>query len=193
MSNVKSQVQDKLKTQLESRGLRLSPADLAALLEELSPKASNAALSYAADLLRPFSAGMGLRITRLSDSQIEVVLPARTRNMNDKKLIHEAAFLAAAIEGARTLWERHAPLGEFHLFARKSEIEILKPIGEDVRLRLEISEALRESALAEIRRHRKSEVDLMVQAFDEKDSVVAEINLNLEMRHTPSLASSKKS
>jgi uncharacterized protein (UPF0147 family) len=35
-----------LKTQLEERGIRLSAADLASLLEEVSPKASHAALSW---------------------------------------------------------------------------------------------------------------------------------------------------
>lgn len=191
MSNMKSQMQGRLKSQLESRGLRLRPADLAAALEGLSPKASHAALSYAADLLRPFAAGMGLRISRLSDLQIEVILPARTRNMDDQKKIHEAAILAAAIEATRTLWNRHAPLGDFSLSVARAELEVLKPVRSDLRLRLEISESLRESTLAEMRRHRKSTSDVLVQAFDEKDSLMAEINLHLEMKHIPSLASKK--
>ena len=188
MSNMKSQ----LESQLESRGLRLSTSDVTALLEEISPKASHAALGYAADLLRPFSMGMGMRISRLSDSQVEVILPARTRNMNEHGQVHEAAILGGAIEAARALWERHAPLGEFRFFARKVQIENFKPSASHLRLRLELGEALRESVLADLRKRRQSKVDLLVQAYDEKDIVVAEINLHLELQHIPSLFSPSK-
>lgn len=187
MSNMKSQ----LESQLQTRGLRLNTSDITALLEEISPKASHAALGYAADLLRPFSVGMGLRISRLSDSQVEVVLPGRTRNKNEEGQMHEGAILAAAVEAARSLLQRHAPLGEFKISSRKIEIENFQPSSGELRFRLELSETLRESVLAELRKRRKSQLDLLVQAYDEKDFVVAEINLHLELHHTPSLSSKK--
>ena len=99
--NLRQQIQhakDGLKTQLEERGIRLSAADFAALLEEVSPKASHAALSYALDIVRPFSAGMGLRISRLADTQVEMVIPARTRNLSDLKQMHEGAVVTAAMK-----------------------------------------------------------------------------------------------
>jgi hypothetical protein len=179
MSNVKSQ--------LENHGIRLSPADLAALLEEISPKTSNAALSYAMDLLRPFSAGMGFRVSRLADLQVELIIPARTRNLNENKEIHEGALLAGALEGARLLWERHAPIGDFRLRMHKNQMQIFKPAAEEVRVRLELPEALRESVLASIRKNRQAQVEMQAQIYDEKDQAVAEIHFSLELTHTPTL------
>ncbi|MGZ3770905.1 MAG: PaaI family thioesterase [Bdellovibrio sp.] len=177
-----------IKAELEERGIRLSAADIAALLEEVSPKASHAALSYALDMVRPFSAGMGLRISRLSDTQVEMVIPARTRNMNEEKFIHEGAIVTAAIEAAKLLWMRHAPMGKFEVIVAKSEVEFFRSHNEDCRIRMELSESNRESVLAEIRDRRESQAEVELKVFDSHDQTVAEIKLNLKFKHTPAIA-----
>lgn len=176
-----------LKSQLEDRGIRLSAADLAALLEEVSPKASHAALSYALDIVRPFSAGMGLRISRLSDTQVEMVLPARTRNMNDLNQIHEGAVVTAAIEAAKLLWMRHAPMGHFEIVVSHVDMEFFKAQGGDCRLRMELSEVTRETILAEIRDRREAKVEGELKVFDENEQAIAELHLQLQFKHTPAL------
>lgn len=175
-------------SELEERGIRLSATDLAALLEEVSPKASHAALSYALDIVRPFSAGMGLRISRLSDTQVEMIIPARTRNLNESKIMHEGAIVTAAIEAAKILWVRHAPMGNFEITVSKTEIEFFKNQTEDCRIRMELSEANREAVLAEIRDRRESQAEAELKAFDANDQTVAEIKLNLKFKHTPAIA-----
>lgn len=177
-----------IKSELEERGIRLSATDLAALLEEVSPKASHAALSYALDIVRPFSAGMGLRISRLSDSQVEMVIPARSRNLNDSKFMHEGAIVTAAIEAAKLLWIRHAPMGNFEVTVSRSEVEFFKNQSEDCRVRMELPETTREVVLAEIRDHRESKAEVELKVFDENDQTVAEVRLNLKFKHTPVLA-----
>lgn len=191
MSNMKSELTSRLRSQLESRGVRLNSADLTAVLEEISPKASHVALGYALNLIRPFAAGMGLRVSRLSDFQVEVVIPSRLRNRNENQQIHEGAVLAAALEGARLLWERHAPLGEFEMHSRKIQMDFFKKDSEDLRLRLELSETLRESILAELRTRRESASDMTAQIYDKNDQLVAEVQMQLGLTHTPSLGSSK--
>lgn len=188
MSNVK----DQLKTRFEQKGVRLSSADLTALLEEISPKASHVALSYAMDLLRPFSAGMGFRITRLSDVQVELLIPARTRNRNENGELHEGAILAGVFEGMRLLWERHAPLGDFKIRVQKTQIEMFKHPEEDVRVRLELSESLRESVLAELRKKRLAHAEMRAQVYDPNDQAVAEIHFHLELAHVPVLGTQEK-
>lgn len=178
---------DGLKSQLEDRGIRLSAADLAALLEEVSPKASHAALSYALDMVRPFSAGMGLRISRLSDTQVELIIPARTRNMNDVNQIHEGAVTTAAIEAAKLLWMRHAPLGSFEIFISRAEMEFFKINDRDCRLRMELSEMTRETVLAEIRECREATADAELKVYDENEQTIAELRLQLQFKHTPAL------
>ncbi|HWU42980.1 MAG TPA: YiiD C-terminal domain-containing protein [Bdellovibrio sp.] len=188
--NLRQQLQhakEELKTQLEDRGIRLSAADFAALLEEISPKASHAALSYALDKVRPFSAGMGLRISRLSDSQVEMVIPARTRNLNDTKSMHEGALSTAAIEAAKLLWMRHAPLGHFDISVTRLEAEFFKTASEDCRLRMELSETTREVVLAELRDKREASTETELKIFDEHDQAVGSVILQLKLTHMPAL------
>ncbi|MDG0815213.1 YiiD C-terminal domain-containing protein [Bdellovibrio svalbardensis] len=178
---------DGLKTQLEDRGIRLSAADLAALLEEVSPKASHAALSYALDIVRPFSAGMGLRISRLSDTQVEMVVPARTRNLNDANTMHEGAITTAAIEAAKLLWMRHAPLGNFEITVTRIEADFFKVQNTECRLRMELPETTREVVLAELRDQRETSAEAEVKVFDEHDQAVGGIIFQLKFKHTPAL------
>lgn len=189
MSNVRSRLEERIKTQFEGRGIRLSATDLSALLEDISPKASHAALSYAMGLMRPFSAGMGFRVARLSDTQVELVLPVRNRNSNKSGEIHEGALLAGATEAAQLLWERHAPLGEFKIYTRRVELEIFKHLTTEVRIRLELPESVRESVLAEIRKTRQGKAEMQAQIYDSHDQALAEVHFQLEFSHTPSLSS----
>lgn len=193
--NLRQQLQNAkegLKSQLEERGIRLSPADLAAVLEEVSPKASHAALSYALDMIRPFSAGMGLRISRLSDTQVEMVVPVRTRNLNEVRSLHEGALVTAAIEASKLLWMRHAPMGTFEIRVTRIESEIFKEINEECRLRMELPETTREVVLAEVRDHREAQADAELKVFDENDQTLAEFRLHLSFKHTPALAAASE-
>ncbi|MFV8257254.1 PaaI family thioesterase [Bdellovibrio bacteriovorus] len=192
--NLRQQLQnakDGLKSQLEERGIRLSAADLAALLEEVSPKASHAALSYALDIVRPFSAGMGLRISRLSDTQVEMVVPARTRNLNEVKTMHEGALVTAAIEAAKLLWMRHAPMGSFEINVTRLESELFKVTSEECRVRMELPETVREVVLAEVRDRREAKAEVELKVFDSNDQAVAEFRLHLSFKHTPALPGSE--
>lgn len=177
-----------LKSQLEERGIRLSAADLATLLEEISPKASRSALGYALDLIRPFSAGMGLKMTRLTDTQLEMVIPNRTHNLNDNNQIHEGALATAAMEAAKLLWMRHAPLGNFEILVTHFELEVIRSTKEECRLRMELSENSRELILAEIREHREAKTQAELKFFDQYDQAIADVRLQLQFKHTPALA-----
>jgi acyl-coenzyme A thioesterase PaaI-like protein len=108
-----STLRKNIEKNLKDRGLSLRPTDLAALVEGVAPKSTRVALGYALDFLRPFSAGMGFRVTRLSDRHVELVVPARKRNQDEEGRIHEGALWTAALEAARLLWLRHAPPGGF--------------------------------------------------------------------------------
>lgn len=188
--NLRSQLQaakEGLKTQLEDRGIRLSAADLAAVLEEVSPKASHAALSYALDIVRPFSAGMGMRISRLSDTHVEMVVPARTRNMTETNFLHEGALTTAAVEAAKLLWMRHAPMGNFEIHVTRMECDFLKPQNGECRVRMELPETVRELVLAQLREQREGKSEAELKFFDENEQTVADIRLSLNFKHTPAL------
>ncbi|MBX3032620.1 MAG: hypothetical protein KF865_01765 [Bdellovibrionaceae bacterium] len=181
------QAQSQLKKELESRGLRLSPADLAALLEEMAPAASRAALSSALDYLRPFSAGLGFRVSRLSDTQIEMIVPARSRNCNEEGHLHEGALVTAGIEAAKLLWTRHAPLGEFKIQVTSAAFESHRPTRADARVRLELVETAREILLSQLRKNREVTSETALRFVDESEQSIGDLRLTLLLRYTPSL------
>lgn len=189
LSSTKKSIKDKL----EERGIRLSATDLAALIEEVSPKASNVALSYALDIVRPFSAGMGLRVSRLSDSNIEMVIPARTRNMNEENIMHEGALAGASVEAAKILWLRHAPLGDFKMNALKINMNIHKVCSGDCRIRMELPENLKENVLAQLRNSREGQAEVLLNIFDGDDQSVGDIVIDFHFLYTPSLGTSTQS
>ena len=176
---------------LQDRGVQFSPADFAALIENISPAASQGVLSYALDFIRPLAVGMGLKIARLSDTQVEVTIPFRTKNLTENQEIDESVCPTAAIEGARNLWRRHAPLG--HLEIRVLELRFKKHrrLEMSCRARMELSEPMREKVLAQLRRQRLSECENNIALFDDKDQKVAEISARLELKWTPALNSTK--
>lgn len=180
-----------LKSQLEDRGIRLNPTDLAALLEDLSPQASHAVLSYALDIMRPFAAGMGLRVSRLSDTQIEMILPLRSRNLSESSHLHEGALVTAAIEACKVLWSRHAPMGNFEIQVTRLESSIFKSPTTDTRLRWELSETSRELVLSSLRTQREAGAEAEIKAYDENDQAVGDIKLELKFKHTPALGEQK--
>lgn len=182
-----STLRKNLKKNLTDRGLSLRPTDLAALMENVAPKSTRAALSYALDFLRPFSAGMGFRITRLSDRQIEMIVPARRRNQDVDGRIHEAALFTGALEAARLLWLRHAPLGDFKVHLRDSVFHVLQDYVGDIRIRMELPEMQVEKVLAQIRSRQKARTEVSLYFFDTKEKSVANANMTLELQHTPGL------
>lgn len=183
------QVQSQLRTELESRGVRLSTVDLAALVEEMAPGFSKAALNSVLDYLKPFTAGLGFRVARLSDTQIELVVPSRTRSRTDTGEMHEAVFVAGAIEAARLLWNRHAPLGDFQVQVRSLQLDIHRPTRQDVRVRFELPETQRETCLAQLRQLREARSEASLRIIDEGEQEIAQVEMVLNLRHQPALES----
>lgn len=181
------QVQSQIKSELENRGLRMTATDVAALIEEMAPAASRATLSAAMDFLRPFTAGLGLRVSRLSDTQIEIIIPARTRNLNEDGAIHESVMNAAAIEAAKLLWLRHAPLGDFSMQVTAVQFEFHRASKSEVRVRLEIPETARENNLSQMRQGRESISEMSLRFVDVAEQEVAQATLRMQLRHRPAL------
>ena len=176
---------------LQEKGVQFSPTDFAALIENISPSSSNNVLSFALEFIRPFTLGMGLKIARLSDTQVEVTIPFRTKNLTENNEIDESVCTTAAIEGVRNLWRRHAPLGHLELRVLEMRFKKHRLLNGPCRARMELSEAAREKVLTQLRRQRVTECENNIALFDEKDQKVAEITARLELRWTPALNSNK--
>lgn len=174
---------------LQQRGVRLDPVDLAALVEELSPQASKKMISYALDILRPFSQGMGLRVETLTETQIEVHLPPRPHNLTEKNYFHEGALLGAALETIRLIWARHAPLGQFYVHATESQLITPDPVSEKVIIKLELDDQARESCLADLRTQNHSQYEQQVLLFDQNQKSLGRATFQVHLSHQPLLNS----
>lgn len=185
--SAQSQVKDQLKKELDQRGLRLNAADFSALLEEIAPGASRAALTGALEFFRPFTGGLGFRVSRLSDTQIEIVVPTRTRNKDEAGQLHEGVLLTAGIEAGKLLWARHAPLGGFESSVKSMSFELLKSTHSEVRVRMELLETARETTLAQLRQERQATSELALSLVDDEEQLIGQMNMTLLLRHTPAL------
>lgn len=184
-TNVRAQVEESL----HQRGLRLDPVDLAALLEEVSPRASKKFLSYALDILKPFTQGMGLTVKTLTETQIEVHLPLRPHNLTAQNEFHEGVLLGAAIETVKLIWGRHAPLGQFRLFTTEAELITPDPISQKVVFKLELDDQTRERCLSDLRNQKHSQYEQQVLIFDEQQKSLGRVNLQVHLAHQPLLTS----
>lgn len=186
--DLKSQLSE-LKIELESRGIRWSPMDMATLVEQVSPQGSRIALGYVLDYVRPFSSGMGFRITRLSDTQIEILIPDRLRNRTDDGHMHEATLLPAALEAMKIFWQRH---GEETI-----QIRLLKETSHwhqtlvgPMRLKTEMSSPQRELILSQLRQNSRQKFEMKFQIYDQQEKLVAEIETQALIQKVPQLDSS---
>ncbi len=188
--SLNQQLNKKIERQLAARGLRLSAVDFASFVEHWAPKTSRDALSYVLNFLRPVVMGMGFRISRLSDEKIEVIIPARSKNKSEEGSVHESVLLAAGIEGAKTLWLRHAPLGDFHIRIEEFSFKNIKNSTQEVRMRMEAPETLRQSVLGQLRVMNQASIENHIQFFEEGDQLIAELQLRLQVSTTSLLGSS---
>ncbi|MBL7543112.1 MAG: hypothetical protein JNL11_04810 [Bdellovibrionaceae bacterium] len=186
-SHAQELVEDKLwqnlKVFFEVKGIRPHIVDFMSYVEKWTPQASREALSYFLDFFRPATLGMGLRVSKLNDTQIEVVLPKRPKNLDEDGQWLDSAMITASVESVKILWLRHAPIGDFQFQIDKLSYEKRKDDQSDnVRVRYELSAETRESALADLRSQSLSNVETQLFIFDDKESIVAEVKIWARMK-----------
>lgn len=188
---VEDKLWQNLKVFFEVKGIRPHIVDFMSYVEKWTPQASREALSYFLDFFRSSTLGMGIRISKLNDTQIEAILPKRARNLDEDGGWLDSAIITAAVEGFKILWLRHAPIGEFHFQIKKISYEHRKvSASETLRVRYELSPENREMALTELRTNSVTSVDTSLFIFDDKDAIVSEVKIVSQL--TSSLQLSEK-
>lgn len=180
---VEDKLWQNLKVFFEVKGIRPHIVDFMSYVEKWTPQASREALSYFLDFFRSSTLGMGIRVSKLNDTQIEVVLPKRPRNLDEDGGWLDSAAITAAVESFKILWLRHAPIGEFHFEIAKLAYEKRKnELSETLRVRYELATESREMALTELRANSQVYVDTSVFVFDEKEAIVSEIKIGATLK-----------
>jgi hypothetical protein len=180
---VEDKLWQNLKVFFEVKGIRPHIVDFMSYVEKWTPQASREALSYFLDFFRPSTIGMGLRVSKLNDTQIEMVLPKRPKNLDEDGYWLDSAVITASVESFKILWLRHAPIGEFEFHIDKIVYEKRKDDdSEALRIRYELSAEAREAALTDLRAQFLTNVETGLFVFDDKDAIVAEIKITARLK-----------
>lgn len=144
-------------------------------VEDYSKPSFQAMWSFVINVMRPFSAGMGLRVSHLSPNQVEIVIPDWLRN-KDEKYLHEATYLTAAKEGLR-LWLTRL-LGEDASFGVQSyHIKMMGALETSARVCFSIEDSDREIFLRKMHQETSNEETFLWIVRDENDQTFAEIEI----------------
>lgn len=145
-----------------------------------SPRAKRL-LNSALDFLRPHFLSLGMRVVRLSPHHVEIMVPAKPRNLDESGFIMEGILTSAAIEAFKQLWKRNAPEGFFENKVMGYQFEKFKELKGDIRLRCELSDLSREAILAELHKDKRSRTQVQIHFFNSEDQICAELNLQSEL------------
>lgn len=146
-------------------------------------RAFNSALDY----LRPYVQSLGLRITSLNRTRVEILLPAKARNLNEQNQILEGAVISAASHAYRLLWGENKLEGDFQIQITAISLQKQKALLKDLRLRWELTELQREAIFAELISDKKSYQDAVISVYDRDDLLVAQVELKAEISLTEML------
>jgi hypothetical protein len=148
-------------------------------VEDYSKPGFNAMWSFVVNALRPFSAGMGLRVASLSPHLVDIVIPNWLRNQ-DAGYLHEATYLTAIKEGQR-LWLHRLFGDQTQILLVSFQFNYLGPTEKSARARFSIEPQDLDIFLTEARL--KSEVESVFnwQIFDEVEIKCADVELRVKL------------
>lgn len=169
------------------------PRVLASWIEDRSPWLSRRLMGAASNLAEPFTIGMGLKVDKLGEDFIEVVMPGNWRNQGEGGLIHTAALTALGESAARMFWEHHLDLRDAQVESKRVEVRILvRPEGE-MRAVFRLQEADREAILHQLRSKELISVDTQTLIYDKNGRLIAEVDVEWQLRRQLALGPSQGS
>lgn len=148
--------------------------------EQLEEGKTKALLNSALDLVKPHFLSLGARVSVLSANQVELLLPKKSRNIDEFENFLPGILISSAIEAYKMLWTRTSPAGEFQIEIKEAHALFLKAAREDLTIRGEISDLTRESRWAELQKDKRSQHQMIVNLYDKSNQLVAEVDIKAE-------------
>jgi hypothetical protein len=149
--------------------------------EQIDLRQPKTVLNFALDMIKPYLQTLGLRISKLSEEQIEVVLPEKFKYMDVNQELDEGAVCSAAVFAFRQLWLRNSPKGHFEIHIQKIQFERFRDLASDLFLRLELGTLNREAIFADLSDRKKAQTDMIVHIYDQKEQLVGQVNILAEL------------
>lgn len=141
-----------------------------------SPRA-RAFLTSALEFVRPHHLALGLRVSRLSITHVEVVVPQQKPEYGENYGIDPGVFITAASLGAQLLLRRLDQPDLGAVMIRDAHFQALSPLNSELRGRLELTKLTQEALRAELKKKGSSELELVMSFFDESDRRAADCSI----------------
>ncbi|MBX3016497.1 MAG: hypothetical protein KF767_01310 [Bdellovibrionaceae bacterium] len=166
--------------------------------ETLQSPRARALLSSALEFVKPHHLALGLRVSRLSTTRIEVVVPLKARAPEmptgeaSEAIMDPGVLTTAANLGAQLLLRRQdqAELGIGQI--SEAHLRFVGPVTSTLRGRLEFSKIAQESLRAELKKNGRAEIELVMAFFDDSERLVADCSLQYVARHSEQLTWTEK-
>lgn len=172
---------------------KIKPLQVIEFIEKWSPRASQEALGYVLDVAKPFLLGLGFRISKLTETEIEMIIPHRLKSLNDQNEIHESILLAAGLESVQWIWTKQFPPGQIQVHVESFQWQKMKPAKTEQRMRYSLEPDRREIILSNLRLHHQESFEALIRFFDQQEQLTSELTLKARLVYRPILESTRKS
>ena len=124
-----------------------------------------------------------MRLVRLSSNQIEIMIPAKKRNLGNDGNLLTGVMVSAGLEAYKLLWKRNFFDNlNVQITFENMDWQQMRPTKSDVRIRAELPTAARESVLAELSKKQKANHEIQIRFFDQQDIIIGELHLLADFR-----------
>jgi len=155
--------------------------------EAIDAKSPKSVLNFALDALKPYLKALGLRISRLSEEKIEVILPEKYHTTGTDEQPDEGAICSAASFAFRQLWRRNAPKGKFSISIQKLNFEKIRNMKGDLSFRFELPKLSREAIFADLADKEQSDSEFVIHIYNGDEQIVGEIHIQAHLHLNKSL------
>lgn len=162
-----------------------------------SPRA-RALLSSALEFMKPHHVALGLRVSRLSTTRIEVIVPLRAwgRGLPVTEALEPAidpgVLTTAATLAAQLLLRRQDQPELSAGQVTEAHVRLVAPVRSALQGRLEFSKIAQESLRAELKKNGRAEIELGMAFFDDAERLVADCSLQFVARNSDQLTWTQK-
>lgn len=177
---------------LQQQGVKLSLSDVAYWIERSSPQRARNFLSYALDLVRPFSAGLGVFCRFQTDDEIVLEMKLRPRNKSSEGDLHSGAVIGAAIEACELMLDRHGPVNGFSYQIKEQSATFEKRMVAPIFLNFEWPPAIREKMFMKMQKEKMTEAQFEILMSDKAHKSIGKVLLTYEFKYRPRLQISEK-
>lgn len=158
--------------------------------EAIDAKSPKTVLNFALDVIKPYLQALGLRVSRISEENIEVILPAKFQSTSQDQQLDEGAICSAGIFAFKQLWKKNSPKGKFSISIQKIIFEKIRTHQfehGDLSLRFELPKLTRETIFADLSDRENNQSQFLILVYNQSEHIVAEIHLVADLHLNKSL------